>query len=70
MNISHETVQSAYSYGASAGGLVAGTLADAALHAQHATIFVALLVGVCRLVYDGTRLWRYIKRKNKDEQSD
>lgn len=70
MRLSHEDVQSVVSYGTATGGVTAGLMTDAALYMQHATILIALLVGLVRLAYDGIRLYRYLRRKHTNEQSD
>jgi uncharacterized MAPEG superfamily protein len=66
MTNAHETAQSMLSYGAAGSGLALATWVEhAAGVAQSVTIVLACLVVVVRLVYDTTRLIRYLKDKGK-----
>lgn len=66
MQNSHETVQSVLSYGAAgAGSATALTLDAMAGVAESVTILLACAVVAVRLVYDVTRYFRYIKKKDK-----
>lgn len=64
MSPTNETLQSAVSYSASAGGVIAVHYSDVVAFAQDSTIFIALAVGIVRLIYDGARLVRFLKEKN------
>jgi hypothetical protein len=67
MQNSHETMQSAISYGsAGLGSATALTLDSIAGVAESVTILLACAVVAVRLVYDVTRYIRYLKEKKED----
>lgn len=58
-----ETASSIVSYGVACGSAVAGWLCEAADYAQLTAIFFACVIAGLRMIYDGIRLYRYIRSK-------
>jgi len=62
----NETAQSVISYGAAGlSSAAAATLDNVAGIAEQVTIILACVVVVVRLIYDTTRLVRYLKSRDK-----
>ncbi len=59
-----ETTKALVSYGIGLGSI---TIAQVAETAHTLTIFAGLLVVSVRLVHDGVRLYRYLKKKGAEE---